>query len=131
LRSLRVAGETSTTYTYDKNGRRKTYNQSNAVNSTYRYDDAGKLAAFDTRMSVGAKLLDYEFTYIDESNIGTELIEHEAGRPTQSYGYDNADQLTRWKNTSGVETTYTFDAAGNRTAVKKGSDTTITFGYDT
>lgn len=45
-----------------------------------------------------------------------------AGLPnagTQAYGYDQQGRLTSWTDTTGIETTYTWDANSNRIAVNR------------
>jgi len=122
LESLKVSGEASTTFGYNGNGSRTRYKQANLVNTAFWYDDAGKLSSIETSTSGGTKLLDLAYQYIDESNIGTET----AGGQSQTFGYDDADQLKSWVSITSVETTYAYDDAGNRT---KAGDTV--FGYAT
>ena len=99
-------------YTYDVDSRRATMTVAGQTAVSYAYDDAHRL----TSITQGTDVV--SFTY-DNANRRSTLTYPNGIVAT--YGNDNANQLTSLTYTSGQTTlgdlTYTYDAAGLRTAV--------------
>jgi YD repeat-containing protein len=70
----------------------------------------------------------YSYTYDDVGNRMTMLVTDGSGTKTHVYGYDNIYQLTDVNYPAGydylaTDTTFNYDAAGNRTTVIDGGGT--------
>jgi RHS repeat-associated protein len=104
--------EGSLSYTYDADGRRATMTVAGQPVVTYAYDDAHRLTSITQGTSVVG------FTYDDANRRST--LTYPNGI-VATYGYDAANQLTSLVYANGATTLgdlgYTYDLAGNRTAV--------------
>jgi RHS repeat-associated protein len=104
--------EGSVSYTYDADGRRATMTVAGQPVVTYAYDDAHRLTSITQGTSVVG------FTYDDANRRST--LTYPNGI-VATYGYDAANQLTSLVYANGATTLgdlgYTYDLAGNRTAV--------------
>ena len=99
-------------YTYDTAGRRSTMTVAGQTAVIYAYDNANRLSSITQGAAVVA------VTYDDANRRST--LTYPNGI-VATYGYDDANQLTSLAYTlSGTpigDLTYTYDVAGNRTAV--------------
>ena len=114
-----------TTYTYDKNGNRSSMKYANGVTTDYTYDSCNRLIQETITGSTGIVLESYVIT-LGAAGERTQIVELHR---TVSYEYDSLYRLTKETISAGglsKETTYTYDAMGNR--LTKTSDGTVT-GY--
>jgi RHS repeat-associated protein len=104
--------EGSLSYTYDADGRRAMMTVAGQPVVTYAYDDANRVTSITQGTSVVG------FTYDDANRRST--LTYPNGI-VATYGYDAANQLTSLVYANGATTLgdlgYTYDLAGNRTAV--------------
>jgi RHS repeat-associated protein len=107
-----TTSEGSVSYTYDADGRRATMTVAGQPVVTNAYDDAHRLTSITQGTSVVG------FTYDDANRRST--LTYPNGI-VATYGYDAANQLTSLLYANGATTlgdlAYTYDLAGNRTAV--------------
>lgn len=108
-----VDGDSLTAYTYDKSGRVTTETRGNGTVTHYSYDQNDNLTKLENRTADGKVLSSYVMTYDQLGNILT--MTTAAGK--WEYAYDAAFRLISSKSPEGVKTTYTYDAAGNRTSM--------------
>jgi RHS repeat-associated protein len=107
------------------------------ANSSYTFDDAGRLTGIVTKNSGGTTLSYYNYTFDNADRVSTHTWWSQIGTVTYSgtktYSYDTTDQLT-----NDSTTTYTYDLNGNRTmsgyqtgtANRLSNDGTFTYTYD-
>ena len=74
--------------------------------TAYSYDNAQRLTGIKETKTGGTVIGQYTYTYDNANRLTSEDVRG----ATTSYSYDNADQLT-----ADGSTTYSYDAAGNRT----------------
>jgi RHS repeat-associated protein len=100
------------------------------------YDSAGRLVI--VQRAFGTPLQQDYVTYTYTAN-GKQATVTDANGTTAAYSYDGHDRLARWyfasKTTAGVASTtdyeeYGYDAAGNRTSLRKRDGSTLTYQYD-
>lgn len=100
------------------------------------YDPAGRLVT--VQKAFGTPLQQDYVTYTYTAN-GKQATVTDANGTTAAYSYDGHDRLARWyfasKTTAGVASTtdyeeYGYDAAGNRTSLRKRDGSTLTYQYD-
>ena len=107
-----VTAEGTVTYTYDADGRRATMTVAGQLPVSYGYDNAHRLTSITQGTSV------VSVTYDDADRRST--LTYPNGMVATS-GYDDANRLTSLTYSLGQTTvgdlTYTYDAAGQRTAV--------------
>jgi RHS repeat-associated protein len=110
------------TYTYDAFGRVLTVNDGVSRETTFGYDNDGRVTSVtfnDGSITVG-------YTYDGSGN----LISRTDGSGTTTYTYDLANRLLTRANTAGGKTlTYTYDPVGNLTSVSDGRGVT-SYTYD-
>ncbi|MDQ1683759.1 MAG: hypothetical protein QOC82_496 [Frankiaceae bacterium] len=83
---------------------------------SYTYDGLGRVTD-DELTAGGTTRADLGYNYDPQGNITTETVT-EPGNPgngTSTYTYDRANRLTSWLAPDTTDTTYGYDAAGNRT----------------
>ncbi|WP_180686293.1 DNRLRE domain-containing protein [Streptomyces gossypiisoli] len=135
------------TFGYDTAGRlRTTADALTQATHTYGYDTASRLTsvaygATGATRSLGYDVLDRPtsdtlkspsgtttasaaYRYDEASHLTEKTTTGTAGAGTQSYGYDWAGRLTSWTGADDTATSYTWDAAGNRTSA---GDVTATY----
>ena len=92
----------------------------------YSYDTASRLLYVDNQTGNGQHK--YAYTYDDVGNRMTMAVTDSGGTRTHVYSYDNIYQITGVDYPTGfdylaTDTTFNYDAAGNRTSVIDGSGT--------
>jgi RHS repeat-associated protein len=97
---------------------------------TYTYDNAGRVSIDELKTGTTSKMK-ATYTYDDDSNILTEIVENVfAATETNTYTYDRAQRLTSFNRQQGAGTpamtTYRWDHAGNKVA----EGATKTWTYD-
>ncbi|WP_159065800.1 RHS repeat-associated core domain-containing protein [Gorillibacterium timonense] len=133
-----------TAYTYDAGGRIKGKALQNGGTSAYQYNDAGQVTGIRHLGPGGALLEQLSYTYDPAGNLvhwerqkGGSDEDNPSGATQQAdiadYVYDALNQLTQVQKRNGTQTSYTYDAAGNRlskTVAGGGSAGTETYAYD-
>jgi RHS repeat-associated protein len=109
------SGNTIASYGYDALSRRTHLTYANDANSVYEYDIANRLTKLINKINDGNSIV---FQYSQHDKVGNRLNMVVDGN-THSYTYDCLYQLTNAAYPSGydVNTTYHYDALGNRTSV--------------
>lgn len=103
-----------TAYTRDALGRETLVVQANGVRVATTYDATGNIIRVTQSDFSGMVFAQQTFT-LDAANrriAEVELLSQEA--ITTTYGYDALDRLVSSVSSDGVQTSYTFDSAGNR-----------------
>ena len=121
------AGTALAHYTYDALSRRSDLDYANGAYVDYSYDTAGRTLYVDNRTNNGQHKYAYTYDYV--GNRGTMQVTDSSGSRTTVYSYDATYQLTSVDYPAGfdylaTDTTFNYDAAGNRTSVIDGSGTT-------
>lgn len=108
------------------------------------YDNAGQLTKVQKAYQVTTangfpQTLQADYVTYTYTNNGKQLTVTDANGNKAQYTYDGHDRLTKWafpdKATVGAVSTcdyeqYTYDAAGNRTSLRKRDGSTLTYTYD-
>jgi RHS repeat-associated protein len=121
LTSLTNPNSEQTTYTYDAAGRRIGRTYANGTYAAYHYDDANRLLHMADYRSTGDTICGFVYTY---DNAGNRTAKVYANGDTELYGYDDLYQLTEVQ-TKEKQTTYEYDAVGNRLQLIDGGETTV------
>ncbi|MCF6300266.1 MAG: hypothetical protein L3J52_03985 [Proteobacteria bacterium] len=112
-------------YQYDQNGNRTGIIQENLNNSeiiSYSYDGADRL----TQVSYPDVTISYSLDKV--GNRLSETQDDGTNITTKTYSYNNRDQLTAITDTGGLDISYQYDNAGNRTQINRnGNLTTFTY----
>ena len=121
----------TTTYTYDVGGRLVQRALPNGVLTTYSYDSLDRLTGVSQSIGNNPPFESFQFT-LSPSGKRLSMVEVD-GRKT-AWQYDDAYRLVRETVTSGggvtlADTSYTYDAVGNRTSMTS-NGTTINYTYN-
>jgi RHS repeat-associated protein len=126
--TLPDGGTKTVSYTYFKNGNRKTVMDPAGIVTHYTYDGQNRLETMTTPEGVTT------YTYWPDDLLKT--VTYPSG-VVSSYGYDLADRLTSLESRQGATVVssyaYTYDANGNRlsqTETNGGPPETTTYSYD-
>lgn len=112
------------TYGYDKADRLTTLTSATPRNvQTFAYDALDRLTSHTLADSGGSQLAKIAYGWDKDDNLVAKTTQGTAGAGANTYGYDRAGRLTSWTAPNGNQTTYTWDAAGNRTGA--GEDTFV------
>jgi RHS repeat-associated protein len=114
--SITNAAGLVTRFSYDAAGNRREAVFANGTRSTYRYDLGQRPVSLAYLDSGGAVQEQFAYTYDREGNRLT--LTDAAG--THRYQYDALNRLTSASHPEGPAESYTYDAAGNRTAAAGG-----------
>ena len=114
---------TTMTFTYDPNGRRITRTDHNGVETTYTYDDLGRLTnvAYD---SGPTNFATYGYDEISR------LVSAENQVGTVTLDYDNRNRVTSTTDVFSHVVGYSYDESGNRTALTLDSNPHTSYAYD-
>jgi RHS repeat-associated protein len=117
-----------TTYTYDGASRVTRKQLANTTIATFIYDDADRLTGLRNETTGGTIISRYTYTY---DKVANRLSQDEGSGNVVTWTYDKTYRLTRDVRigTNSYDTTYTYDAVGNRT-VKIASGARTTYAYD-
>jgi RHS repeat-associated protein/uncharacterized repeat protein (TIGR01451 family) len=125
-RMTNSSGQLLVDYDYDAAGRVSRKTLGNGIFTTYTNNGAGQVLALVNHKPDGSLLSAYEYTY-DEAGRRTSMRDTRSYDPAtlnaqststlQTYGYDALGQLANVTYSSGRVVSYSYDAAGNRTAV--------------
>ena len=109
----------------DADGRMLTAARSNGVDTSYSYDDAGRLTGVGHTGPAGA--ID-GFSYMLDTNGNRTAVMSNAG--TETYTLDALNRLTNVTYPGALTETFAYDAAGNRTSHTKTDGTTVGYTVD-
>ena len=120
------SGTALAAYSFDDRSRRTGLTYANGASASYSYDAASRLSYIDNQTNNGQHK--YSYTY---DNVGNRLdmtVLDGSGTRTHVYSYDTIYQITDVNYPSSLsylatDTTFNYDAAGNRTSVIDGSGT--------
>jgi RHS repeat-associated protein len=117
-----------TSWTYDAGGRATIQRLSNLMRVSLAYDAADRLIRLANLTSTGTTITSFVDTW-DGAGNRLHRVEQDATRVTWSY--DATYQLTRERRNgaNSYDTTYSYDAAGNR-RTKLDNAVTTTYSYD-
>ena len=117
-----------TTFSYDVDGRRTRRELADGTRASYTYDVASRLSEVYNFKSDDSVIAGFAYEY-DAAGNRTSVLESGGDRVT--WTYDAANRLTRERRSgaSAYDTTYTYDALGNR-LVKEASGARTTSTYD-
>ncbi len=91
----------------------------NTVETTYSYDNLGRVTAMEEKDQAENTVESFTYTYDQNSNITSEVD----GNISKDYTYDDQGRLTEVSTENGENTdtvAYTYDAAGNRKSKVEG-----------
>jgi RHS repeat-associated protein len=107
------ARQTLVSYAYDRSGRLAREDRGNGTYSTYAYDAAGRLTLLAHRAADGTELARFAYGY----DAAGRRASVQTAEGTWHYAYDGRSQLIQAVLPNGRTLEYTYDLAGNRTAV--------------
>jgi RHS repeat-associated protein len=115
------------THSYDGAGRLSgiTHGTGNATR-TYTHDTLGRIATDVWLASGGATIASATYGYDTDDQLTLKTTVGVVGAGANSYTYDGLGRLATWTNPAAQTTTYTYDAASNRTGVANSSGTRTT-----
>ncbi len=107
--------------------RRTALDYANGASIAYEYDAASRLLEIDNQTNSGYHR--YGYTYDKVGNRMTMVVSDGSGSKTHVYSYDDIYQLTDVNYPTGydylaTDTTFNYNAVGNRTTVVDGGGTT-------
>gem|GEM_PF-925064 len=113
----------ATTYQYNDNGSRRSITYADGASEVYTYDRDHLVQTLVNRKADGTVIDSYSYTYDAQHN----LLSKTDAMGTTAYTYDGLNRLLSATEPSGVLTSYTYDAAGNRSSetVVAGAETTV------
>ncbi|MER7130103.1 LamG-like jellyroll fold domain-containing protein [Streptosporangium saharense] len=115
----------SFTYGYDGADRLTTLTSATPTTTQgFGYDAMDRLTSHTLKNSAGTQLAKIVYEWNRDDDLVSKVTEGTAGAGTNTYGYDQLGRLTSWKAPNGNTTSYTWDAAGNRTSA---GDKTFTY----
>lgn len=101
-------------YSYDELSRREKVTLGNDANAVYEYDLANRLTKLTNHINDGNSII---FEYANYDHVGNRLSFKIDDADAHTYTYDMLYQLTFVDYNDGNDTTYGYDALGNRTSV--------------
>ena len=107
-------------YEYDSAGRLSVERKGNGTSTFYGYDAAGRVESVENRGPAGELLSSFSYTYDPNGNP----ISMASAAGTTLYRYDAAPRLVGVTRPGGSQTTFEWDASGNRVTVTGPSSTT-------
>lgn len=107
-------------YEYDSAGRLSVERKGNETSTFYGYDAAGRVESVENRGPAGELLSSFSYTYDPNGNP----ISMASAAGTTLYRYDAASRLVGVTRPGGSQTTFEWDASGNRVTVIGPSSTT-------
>ncbi|WP_412794223.1 LamG-like jellyroll fold domain-containing protein [Streptomyces sp. MS06] len=114
-----AATGTHLTYTYGQlNQLTSVRYGSTGQTRTFTYDSRHQLTG-DTLVQGASTLAGFSYGYDTDGNLTSKTTTGVTGASTNTYTYDWANRLTSWNNGT-TDTTYAYDASGNR--IRNGAD---------
>ena len=127
---VKESGEEIVSYTYDKNGNKKSEILANGVVSTYTYNKANRITKIENK-SGNSDISGYEYSYYLDGSDACKVRNESGIIETTSYEYDGLKRLTEESVKVGDNTTdtyaYEYDDYGNRSRMTAtGSENYVT-----
>ncbi len=114
---VKESGEETVSYTYDKNGNKKSETLANGVISTYTYNKANRITKIENK-SGNSTISSYEYSYYFDGSDACKKRNEGGIIETTEYEYDGLKRLTEESVKVGSNTTdtyaYEYDDYGNR-----------------
>ena len=114
---VKESGNETVSYTYDKNGNKKSETLANGVVSTYTYNKANRITKIENK-SGNTDISSYEYSYYLDGSDACKIHNESGIIETTSYEYDGLTRLTEEAVKVGNNTTdtyaYEYDDYGNR-----------------
>ncbi|MDE5649057.1 MAG: hypothetical protein K2I33_04040, partial [Oscillospiraceae bacterium] len=116
LIKVKETGEETVSYTYDKNGNKKSETLANGVVSTYNYNNANRIVKLVNKKG-NSTISSYEYSYYLDGSDACKVTEENGIIETTEYKYDGLKRLTNEEVKKGNTTdiySYEYDDYGNR-----------------
>ena len=114
---VKESGNETVSYTYDKNGNKKSETLANGVVSTYTYNKANRITKIENK-SGNTDISSYEYSYYLDGSDACKVRSESGIIETTSYEYDGLKRLTeeavKVGNNLTDTYTYEYDDYGNR-----------------
>ena len=113
---VKETGEETVSYTYDKNGNKKSETLANGVVSTYDYNNANRIVKLVNKKD-NSTISEYEYSYYLDGSDACKVTEENGIIETTEYEYDGLKRLTNEAVKKGSNTdtySYEYDDYGNR-----------------
>ena len=126
---VKEAGEETVSYTYDRNGNKKSETLANGVVSTYDYNNANRIVKLVNKKG-NTTISSYEYSYYLDGSDACKVRNENGIIETTEYEYDGLKRLTEEAVTTGNSTdtyAYEYDDYGNRSKMAAaGSENYVT-----
>ena len=116
LTKVKETGEETVSYTYDRNGNKKSETLANGVVSTYDYNNANRIVKLVNKKG-NSTISSYEYSYYLDGSDACKVTEENGIIETTEYEYDGLKRLTNEEVKKGNTTdtyAYEYDDYGNR-----------------
>ena len=116
LTKVKETGEETVSYTYDRNGNKKSETLANGVVSTYDYNNANRIVKLVNKKG-NSTISSYEYSYYLDGSDACKVTEENGIIETTEYEYDGLKRLTNEAVKKGSNTdtySYEYDDYGNR-----------------
>ena len=116
LTKVKETGEETVSYTYDRNGNKKSETLANGVVSTYDYNNANRIVKLVNKKG-NSTISSYEYSYYLDGSDACKVTEENGIIETTEYEYDGLKRLTEESVAKGNNTdtySYEYDDYGNR-----------------
>ena len=117
LIKVKETGEETVSYTYDRNGNKKSETLANGVVSTYDYNNANRIVKLVNKKG-NSTISSYEYSYYLDGSDACKVTEENGIIETTEYEYDGLKRLTEESVKVGNKTSdtysYEYDDYGNR-----------------
>ena len=116
LIKVKETGEETVSYTYDRNGNKKSETLANGVVSTYDYNNANRIVKLVNKKG-NSTISSYEYSYYLDGSDACKVTEENGIIETTEYEYDGLKRLTNEEVKKGNTTdtyAYEYDDYGNR-----------------
>ena len=113
---VKEAGEETVSYTYDRNGNKKSETLANGVVSTYDYNSANRIVKLVNKKG-NSTISSYKYSYYLDGSDACKVTEENGIIETTEYEYDGLKRLTNEAVKKGSNTdtySYEYDDYGNR-----------------
>ena len=126
---VKEAGEETVSYTYDRNGNKKSETLANGVVSTYDYNNANRIVKLVNKTG-NSTISSYEYSYYLDGSDACKKTTENGIIETTEYEYDGLKRLTQESVAKGNNTdtySYEYDDYGNRSKMTAaGSENYVT-----